>query len=588
MYRPKSIEWWGFGRYIEKQSLTFRPGLTFITGKNFDSEKSDSNGTGKTTVLFTIPWVLWGKCPDGIGLRDAIGHEVRDCGVKLVLEGSDADLYIQRKASPRAHTLEVEVASRVNPRFLAGDIRAIQQELDELIGCSFNLFCSCLYLAESSDAKQFLFAKPQERSAILSYLVEDGSFQTGAEIAKGKAAQAGIMAQQCARDQQSLEQQLWQAQRDLEQLMLHQQHHQALESTRIQEANSRIRVLRDQIIGWGQELTLANQALQSGGMEELGRQHRSLLTGLSEKERQVMKLEVSIAQLADIQSPQCPTCAQPIGPEWRESRAEQRQGLEQERRHLELQVQQDRSTLQGLSNQMEAVRTALGKREGIVAALQNGQVQYRHLEDDLQPRPLPVIDDQIAQIQTRIRQIQTAALAKATETDKYVVRQSGMLQVEKSFKTQVRDLLYDEIRGKLEGWTQHYLAELIDTNIRVQYPTDSVKDKFEITVWNDGYGQELSSYSGGEKWRISFALMLALRMVLSEAGGCELYFLLVDDPIGKLDRTGTREFAHLLSKVAGTSIPYVLVTVPKEEALEVQAHVLEVTRKNGRSTCRYI
>lgn len=576
------------GPYQEECCIEFRHGLTFLVGRNHDSRKSDSNGSGKSSILYALPLCWWGKSPEGTGIKDAINHSGGELRLETKLVSPEQDLIITRTATHRTHTLEVEILHPTEPRFLSGDLRTIQQELNLLLGCDFGLFCSCLYLSESSYSTQFLFAKPAERASILSHLIDDSSFQTGAEIATQKAQQARLKAQLALKEHAGLDQLLRQQIQDLAQRRQEQLNQQQQEQARQAQVKSQLQTLTNTIMTKGQEIQLANQLATSHTMADMSRQHAQRGTELQNLQRSIMEVEVRLAQVVQIPEPTCPTCGQELGEEWRQDQQAQEQALKEAKAQLETQLRACTQAFREVEALLVRVREAGNKREWLARELEQLKTQHLLLQDELKPREAQVMDSLIRELEMRILQGQARIATLEQEASGELMRAEGLEKVAKAFKTMPRDLLFDEIRGKLEEWTHHYLQELVDTDIRVQYPVDTVKDKFEIWVWNGPHKQELFLFSGGEKWRISFAIMLALRMVLGLDRSCNLDLLLVDDPIGKLDKAGTWEFSHLLSRVAGNSVPHVLVTVPKEEALEVQAHILEVTKQRGVATCRYI
>jgi DNA repair exonuclease SbcCD ATPase subunit len=117
----------------------------------------------------------------------------------------------------------------------------------------------------------------------------------------------------------------------------------------------------------------------------------------------------------------------------------------------------------------------------------------------------------------------------------------------------------------------------------VDYPSggDTAREKFEILVYAEEKLQKLEQYSGGEGWRVSLAILFALRDVLVLKSDCSLPLLLIDDPVGPVDPIGlTNLFSTLQGLVDNGSAPTILVTLPSESDATT-GNLIRLQRKNG-------
>lgn len=75
---------------LERASLDFRPGIHYISGKNWDmgAEEDESNGAGKSSLFDAIQWCLFGTLSRGKGGADAVVNNIhgKDCRVMLAFE----------------------------------------------------------------------------------------------------------------------------------------------------------------------------------------------------------------------------------------------------------------------------------------------------------------------------------------------------------------------------------------------------------------------------------------------------------------------------------------------------------------------
>lgn len=75
---------------IERYSHTFRPGMHFIAGKNWDmgADEDESNGAGKSSIFDAIQWCLFGTLARGrLPADDVVNNTIgKDCRVMLTYE----------------------------------------------------------------------------------------------------------------------------------------------------------------------------------------------------------------------------------------------------------------------------------------------------------------------------------------------------------------------------------------------------------------------------------------------------------------------------------------------------------------------
>jgi len=155
-----------------------------------------------------------------------------------------------------------------------------------------------------------------------------------------------------------------------------------------------------------------------------------------------------------------------------------------------------------------------------------------------------------------------------------------------AFSKDIKNLMFDLLRDSLEAHTEKFLRGLIGGQVKVTYPANSsaIREKFEILVYNNGHYQDLSDYSDGETWRVSFSILLALREVLCERSRVKLDFVMVDDPIGGLDDVGMAEFVRNL-RLLGSSkeCSLVLCTLPSDRMLDGADQTIKIVKQYGES-----
>ena len=106
----------------------------------------------------------------------------------------------------------------------------------------------------------------------------------------------------------------------------------------------------------------------------------------------------------------------------------------------------------------------------------------------------------------------------------------------------------------LERETNRVLEEIMKEPFYVKFKiqkktkSDKIKDTFDIIIESNGVKRPFSSYSGGEKVRISIAIRLAISKLLSKSTGRGLRFLLIDE-LEYLDTSGLEQFVEIINKL---------------------------------------
>ena len=110
----------------------------------------------------------------------------------------------------------------------------------------------------------------------------------------------------------------------------------------------------------------------------------------------------------------------------------------------------------------------------------------------------------------------------------------------------------------------------------------SIVDTLDLKVKKDGIVQNFKSLSGGEQFRISLALRIALSEISSRHGGSALEFLLLDEINSPLDRQGTESL--FVNVIKSLEKKYKILVITHNDALKERFdNIIDVTKINGES-----
>lgn len=566
-----------FGPYEGEHSILIPSGVSFITGVNLDDpQEADSNAAGKTTLLHAITWALFGKTMNNL---KSLPNDNLTSGEKVSVELRISGGHnIIRTWTKRGSSVVYE--NPVDGR-LVGDTDKVNSQICALLGVSYPLFQNSLYLSKGSKSVQFLYEEPAKRAKILSELVDDSVFQRAAEILKTqrkeKEHRYSKFTHEISLREETIKKNLEQISRhkkDLEEVI-------AKERTAKSDMQQEAKRLRVKLLELNTEIL--NEPKDSmERLEELriGLRKRILVNQEGMREHQLIPTKLRAGTT-------CHFCHGHITEENIDTIKE----LNNIRSKILDKLRQEQVTLvremEALDERQEKIRKWSVMKAEKQAEMQklNYELAYIQRRFEEITRGSDLLEAKIADLKSRNgeehAEIERARLKSADLAQEIHVtsKLSGILSSE------IRNLLFDKIRGRLESCTEQYARLIAGQMLFVQYPSvdKAGREKFEILLSRGEVSADLSTFSEGEVWRAAFAILLALRETLMSKSKCKLSLLLVDDPVGVLDKTGTQRFIEVLRKLADEGLAQtILVTIPKEDYL-FGDRTIRVIKENKRA-----
>lgn len=575
-----NLELESFQSYVALQRLTFSSGLWYVTATNKDGGvKADSNGSGKTALLNSICWAMYGKTPSGITGKAIISHGMLRACVRLEL---GPEYGIPELVITREHTLSKgqRLGFVYKGETFKGDLKYLQPKIDKILDVSFETFCSTIYLGRNAASVQFLFAPPSKRSEILSDLVNDRIFQEAAKIleSRHKGLQDEMMSKRQERSALlGRQEEIAYAITQLDSSLICWEADEEDRVTSVREALYNINRRRTSLIS-----ALATPPIES--VSDLGLLRAQVYQQRENTRREILELTaLSGLPPESLQTgATCIHCHQVISQEVFEKHVEMFKVYLKQRKVLEDSFNVFERDLEETDRKLSIVRNWKQQSERTIRELEEIKFEETTTKDKLHPREPSVITGQIQEARVRSQEISQQLLESRATLDRLPREIKTCQDLYLGFKTEIRNILFDALRDSLEYYTDFYLQILTGGEFKVTYPTraDVAKEKFEIILYAGSYEQDISNYSEGEAWRASFAVLLALRRVLADKSKNRLEFLLVDDPVGGLDLSGIQEFLRLLEKLTQEEVPHILATVPRSDILN-STKVIHVI-KEGR------
>jgi len=163
-------------------------------------------------------------------------------------------------------------------------------------------------------------------------------------------------------------------------------------------------------------------------------------------------------------------------------------------------------------------------------------------------------------------------------------------------KDGVPALLIEQALPEIETHANDLLERLSEGNMSVRFVTqaafkdkkrDDLKETLDILI-SDGAGtRDYELYSGGEAFRVNFAIRLALSELLAKRAGARLQTLVVDEGFGSQDALGRQHLIEAINQVK-QDFAKVLVISHLDELKEAFPNRIEVEKTERGSTLRVV
>jgi exonuclease SbcC len=362
---------------------------------------------------------------------------------------------------------------------------------------------------------------------------------------------------------------------------------------------------------------------------------------------QMDELKEHIDQLESAEGATCPLCGQPLSAQHRKSTLKQ---LQDEGKEKGDRFRTNKTNIEDLARQIadcESQITKLGNAErdrltysnsitqlkerieGINNAIKNweavGAKRLKEVEKILtskkyaieEQKPSVNLDEaeralrDLQEQANRLNQEVGAARQKVSVLDELRKRKADLssareavaLQIahhktlERAFgKDGVPALLIEQALPEIESKANELLDRLSDGQMSIRFVTqaeykdkkrDDLKETLDIRISDAAGMRDYELYSGGEAFRVNFAIRLALSEVLAQRKGARLQTLVIDEGFGSQDVQGRQRLIEAINLVKN-DFAKILVITHLDELKDVFPTRIEVEKTDRGSTLKVI
>lgn len=215
-----------------------------------------------------------------------------------------------------------------------------------------------------------------------------------------------------------------------------------------------------------------------------------------------------------------------------------------------------------MTAQVEAIVGQLAHTPDCTPTLQQLEQQIRQRREQLDAQIVHLGRLQQQQQQQAVLQEQTITLQKELQAVRHQQRIYQEL-VQAFGKNGIQALMIENVLPQLEAETNHILGRLSANQLHVQFVTQRAGkgkakvakeirliDTLDIVIADARGTRPYETYSGGEAFRVNFAIRLALAKLLAQRSGTALQLLIIDEGFGTQDQEGCDRLVAAINAIA--------------------------------------
>ncbi len=262
--------------------------------------------------------------------------------------------------------------------------------------------------------------------------------------------------------------------------------------------------------------------------------------------------------------------------------------LEREIEDLQKEIEDDDSDLGQLEASLQAATAQLAADAAVLPDLERleGELGDLRQQENRLRMEVGAAGQRVAVLETQ-RQRQKEKEVQRAELNAQIAR---LKTLERAFsKDGVPALLIEQALPEIEAQANDILDRLTSGAMSVRFETQrEYKDKrrqdqretLEILISDAAGVRDYEMYSGGEAFRVNFAIRLALSRILAQRAGSRLQTLVIDEGFGSQDAEGRQRLIEALNLVRADFAKVLVITHLEElkDAFPARIEVVKTSR----------
>ncbi len=269
--------------------------------------------------------------------------------------------------------------------------------------------------------------------------------------------------------------------------------------------------------------------------------------------------------------------------------------IDDELANLQNEIENRKSEIENQEAEYNQIAKSLMQAEASAPNLDQAERDLLRLrEQENQSRDEATRARQLVDVLDSLRARKKGLALEREELSQGVMRHKTL---EKAFgKDGVPALLIEQALPQIEAKANDLLDRLSNGTMSIRFATqaeykdkkrDDLKETLDILI-SDGAGlRDYEMYSGGEAFRVNFAIRLALSEVLAGRKGARLQTLVIDEGFGSQDAMGRQRLVEAINLVR-PDFAKILVITHLDELKDAFPTRIEVEKTGNGSTVRVI
>lgn len=566
-------------------------GATLVLGENLDRFACNSNGVGKSTIVYGICYAIYGKTPLSGSSKDAKnlvrdGKEESDMEVELYLDVDDQSYRIQRGIG----RIQLDSFSSENQEWRRiSEGSATNAIIVDLLGISWDVFKSIIIFSE--DTIKFARETDLGQKKILEAILNTEFLARCLKTTKDKLSSCDSnLNKQRARLEAvthllnsemnllfSSRKNIENKKQEIRKLREEMNISITRDKKRMSVIDREIEICKLKILQFNPEklprLKDDRKTLQRQ-QNSLSAESNQLNCSKAKQEQTVSLIEKKKKRLYDSQ---CPICFQKISEEYRsgifkdleEEKKSCSEAIENyidivqknEKKYAELnrEIQTISNIISEEEERIRGIRDAQNKIEDLNKEKERLQISNNSEESSIQ-RLEHIIksDEDDLEIRSKnIQKIETDIQLLREEINRLEHKEKGLNIWKEAFSpTGLRSLMLDSIQPYLVERANYYADILFGGGATIEISTIShnrngeAKDRFSVDLKLSGAAQCYQTASGGQKQRADLCIALALRDLAMNRSNLNINLMVFDEVFDKIDITGCEKVSSLITREA--------------------------------------
>lgn len=531
---------------LAKAELNFKDlGTCFIKGINNYDEKTKSNGSGKSSLMSSIIWCLFGRTPSGISNEVVNKFYDRGCYVKLDINVDGTPYMIRRSIKHKEYktnlvilkeSIDISGRNKTDSNKLIKDILKIDEEL----------FLQMIFLSQGF-SNRFAIYSPKDRKDLLEAMYGlDEKLNTFIENLKVKStvidSEYAELNNNMTKLKTTIENDVSQIRWMCTNISTKKSEIEKLSNTKVNITDEDVESIKNELIDIGnQQTTLRNKINDKNNeINELRSEINSINALISNKQSEISKFSNNKV---------CPTCGTLL------EDYNNNEHIQIHLKELNEEINELYEKVSNLNNDLKAKRDTEYKMQNKmetldvkISELSSKLDEYTKVlnEEKIKDATIDSISKTISDLETQVTtltdnmnkcedELKTTEVNKENKHQESIVIQHAIRLANNQFKAYLLENILSLLNNKLNE-----LSTSLFENEIISITGDS---KLDILLGDKMYEQ----LSGGEQRKVDIAIIIAQRYLAQQMNSLSSNIIILDEIFDGLDDISFNVVLDLLS-----------------------------------------